>query len=197
MRSSRAGFTLIELTVVITIVLFLALLVTPNMVAVKRSRDRKTSEAALLRLPAEAREEAVRSGRAITLRLEENNTLVLEKAPAPVANTKTTTIPATTNTSDTAEEFKRLTLSSGMQIELTGNSAANTNSLETWKVYPDGTTGSKESIELELTEGDKTKTLIIPPQGIAYWQENTEGNNSNNINNDQERWDAGEIERRA
>jgi prepilin-type N-terminal cleavage/methylation domain-containing protein len=205
MKRARAGFTLIELTVVITIVLFLALLVTPNMVAVKRSRDRKTSEAALLRLPAEAREEASKSGRAIVLRLEENNTLVLERAAE--SNTNSTSATPTLGVSDgTGEEFKRLTLSSGMQVELTGNSATNTNSLETWKVYPDGTTGSNQAIELELTEGDKTKVLVIPSQGLAYWQENTgqsdsdkatpNTQNSNGTGNS-ERWAAGELERRA
>jgi prepilin-type N-terminal cleavage/methylation domain-containing protein len=195
-RFCSRGFTLIEITIVIALLLFLALLVVPNMVAIKRTRDLRVSEAALLRLPAEAREEAKRSGVAVTLRVEDNQTLILEKT-----TTTTDTTARTATVSEETEEFKRLTLKEGLQLDTiqTGSESRDATGW-TWKIYPDGTTGTKQTSQVIVTEGDVEKTIILAPTGIARWQDSTDTQNGTNTTGQmgqEERWSAGELEKRA
>ena len=169
----RRAFTLIEMMVVIAVLTLMAAFITPNLVALQRSRVLRSLEASVLRLPAEARAEAQRSGGAITLRVDDD-VLVLERKPAK---------------NEDPVEVKRLPLSG----EITAQ-AAETNgegvdlASWTWTVYPDGTS---KAATLQLQEGRASKILIFSSEGEAQWGTGRE------VSPAEERWQAGELEQRA
>ncbi|MBC7807667.1 MAG: type II secretion system protein [Akkermansiaceae bacterium] len=174
----RRGYTLIEMIVVITILALMAALIIPNFLAMKRSRDIRDAEAALIRLPAEARIEAQRSGSPVTIRVEGEG-LVLDRS-------------ATAEEPDPVE-VKRLKLPDGIRLDA-ARSGTETTDLSSWQwvVYPDG---SAESAGLEFVEGDSARhSLMLPakPGESSRWlegglpQEDESG-----------RWTAGELEQRG
>jgi type II secretory pathway pseudopilin PulG len=171
----RRSFTLIEATVVITILALLAALVIPNVVAMKRSRDVQSLKASILRLPAEAINEASKSKRAVTLRAEGSDTLVMERVGAE---------------GEDPSEVKRLALSQELQLDsaLSEGQSVDLGSWE-WTVYPDG---SAKPGRLELLEGSRVLSLRLPSEGeLPRWIRATGTETS------EERWSAGELEQRG
>ena len=176
--AARRAYTLIEMIVVITILALMAALILPSFLAMKRSREMRDAESALIRLPAEARVEARRSAAAVTLRVEDE-TLVMERAgtedaPDPV-------------------EVKRLELPEGIRVDA-ARSGADSTDVASWKwvVYPDG---SAETAGLEFVEGESARhSLMLPATG---------GESSRWVpgelpqDNENDRWSAGEIEKRG
>ena len=167
----RRAFTLIEMTIVIGVLLLLSALIVPNFVAMKRSRDARDAEAALLRLPAEARDQSRRLKLPVTLRIE-GEALVMERTPK----------------DQDPQEIKRLVLV-GIRVDSIqqGGETWEPDSWQ-WVVYPDG---SAPTASIELTEDKRARTLIIPADGEARWAAAGE------TTGDETQWEAGELEQRA
>lgn len=169
----RRAFTLIEMMVVVVVLTLMAAFITPNLVAIQRSRTLRSLEASVLRLPAEARSEAQRTGFAVTFRVE-GDALVLERKPSK---------------DEDPVEIKRLSLGSELvaqQAETNGESVDLAS--WTWVVYPDGT--SKAAL-LQFQEGGATRSLLFSSEGEARW------GTGNEVSPAEERWQAGELEQRA
>lgn len=168
-------FTLIEATAVVTVLALLAALVIPNVVAIKRSREVQTLKSSVLRLPAEALNEARRSKKAVTLRADGTDTLVMERAGA---------------ADEDPTEVKRLTLGTELRLDA-AQSEGNPVDLGVWewRVYPDG---SAIPGRLELAEGNRILSLRLPGEGeLPRWIA------TNAAEAGEERWSAGELEQRG
>jgi prepilin-type N-terminal cleavage/methylation domain-containing protein len=137
----RRGFTLIELSVVITVIAMMAALVAPRLIALKDSRTARDAEAALLRLPVRARTEARQGKTTVVLRLD-GDALILEKTPLEGEPTEIARFssPALTLSTEGADF--------------------------TWTVRADGTAERKT---LTVQEGNSQKTLILPAEGEPRW----------------------------
>jgi type II secretory pathway pseudopilin PulG len=165
--------------VVITILAMMAALIIPNFLAMKRSREIRDAESALMRLPSEARIEARRSATPVTLRVEDT-TLVMERA-------------ATTDEPD-ATEVKRLELPEEIRVDAArlGTESSDIGSW-VWTVYPDG---SAERAGLEFVEGDSSRRhSLLLPAGSNESSRWLEGELP--LDNENERWTAGELEQRG
>ena len=168
----QRGFTLIEMTIVITILALTAALIVPRVSAIKDSRAFHDQEAAIIRLPREARNEARRSGQPVTLRVS-SNTLVIERTPS----------------QDSSQVVKQLSLGSSFVVNRAQKGSEDTDiSSWTWVAYPDG---SSDKGGLEFTAGGKAKYLLLPSQGNALWDD------GNLPPSAQERWKAGELQQRG
>lgn len=172
------AFTLIEATVVITILALMAALVIPNVVALKRSQDVQTLKASVLRLPVEAQNEARLSKKAVTLRAEGGDTLIMERAA---------------EEGESPTEVKRIALSGGLTLDAAQaeGKSVDLSSWE-WTVYPDG---SAVPGRLELAEGNRILSLRLPGEGeLPRW---ISASSSNATESGEERWSAGELEQRG
>jgi type II secretory pathway pseudopilin PulG len=166
------GFTFIEMVVVILALMLIAALIMPNMVAIHRSREQADVEASILRASAEARNEARRSQRPVSIRLEDGS-LILERI----------------SEEEDPEQVKRVSLGEELRAEraLRGEEPVDPDNWR-WTVYPDG---SAETGGIEFSQGDDRKSLLIAADGTARW---VRGALSETI---RERWPAGEIEQRG
>jgi prepilin-type N-terminal cleavage/methylation domain-containing protein len=176
-RSNRfRGFTLIEMTVTITVLLVMAALVLPNAVAIQRSRQIRLMEASLQRLPSEAKMEARKANAPVTLRVD-GDAIVMEQ------------IPVGEDAGGDPIEIRRVTLTNGIRMEKAtqGQETVDTASWE-WRVYPDG---SSAAVNLEFLEDGAVKSLVIGSEGDAHWVNGEESEVPD------ERWAAGDIEVRA
>ena len=166
------GFTLVELIVVLFILLLLTTAIVPRVAAIQKSRKLKDLEARVIRLPAEARNEAVRAGTPVRLRVD-GAALVLERAPV----------------SGTPEEVKRVALGGGLQVDAVAQDGrpANAGSWQ-WTVYPDG---SADAGGIEFGEGASEKSLLLSSNGEARWVRGDLPDGT------PERWPAGSLQQRT
>ena len=170
---ARQAFTLIEMTVVITILAMMAALVVPSVVAMKKSRDVRDREEAIRRLPSQALQAARDGKTAVTLRVDGSDLILEKSSPDDQAD---------------AEEVKRVSLGS-FSVSAARQSGETTDAASfAWKVYPDGTA---EAATLTIREGAGTKTLQLTPQGDARWLASGEAEQTS------EKWTAGEREVRT
>jgi prepilin-type N-terminal cleavage/methylation domain-containing protein len=171
----RRGFTLIEMTVVITVLAVMAALVLPNMVAIQRSRELRLLKASIQRLPQEAKQEARKSNAPVVLRVDGDD-LVMER------------IPVGDEAGNDPVEIRRVALNDAIRVERArqGEETIDLASWE-WRVYPDG---SCPSANLEFTEGDISEALIIEAAGDAHWATGDEADM-------EQQWAAGDIETRG
>lgn len=148
-RKTR-GFTLIELIVVLFILVLLTTAIVPRVVALQKSRHLKDVEANVIRLPAEARNEAVRSGAPVQMRID-GAALVIERAPL----------------GGSPEEVKHVPLGRDLAVSSTETAGqpADTGSW-LWTIYPDG---SAESGGIEFREGAASKSLLLASDGSVRW----------------------------
>lgn len=177
-RLGQRGYTLIEMIVVITILAVMAALIIPNFLAMKRSREIRDVESALIRLPSEARIEAQRSNTPVTLRVDGDD-LVMERSstleePDPV-------------------EVQRLELPEAIRVDAArlGTESSDLGSW-VWTVYPDG---SAESAGLEFLEGESSRHSLIFPAKSSDSSRWLEGELP--LDEENERWTAGELEQRG
>jgi prepilin-type N-terminal cleavage/methylation domain-containing protein len=169
----RQGFTLIEMVVVVAIIAMMAGLILPNLVAFQQSRNLHDAQAALLRLPAEAKNEAVKSKTTTTLRVEGSD-IVLERKNVETGD---------------PEEVKRVPVGAGMQVESAQKGSDSTDVASwTWQAFPDGTT---DSGALTFRIGSAEQYLYLPAQGAARWGTDALPQPSD------ETWAAGDLEQRT
>lgn len=169
---STTAFTFVEVSVVITVLLLMAAVMLPRLSAVKKSRDLRSLEAKVARLPVEARNEAVKSSAPVTIRLSDT-ALVMERTPA----------------NGSAEQVKQIDLGSTMQVDdaqRNGQEAAPAS--WQWTAYPDGTS---DSGGLTVIEGDQRKSLIMPKAGFPTWVTGDLPDAS------QDQWPAGDLLQRV
>lgn len=146
----KYAFTLVELTVVCAILVIIAATIVPNLVAVTRSRSLKDLEGNVARLPAEARNEAVKSQTPVRLRVS-GTTLVMERVPA-------TGEPA---------QVKMVDLGDSLTVDAAQQNGKTTDAGSwVWMVYPDG---SADSGGVEFTEGQAQKSLVLSANGGVQW----------------------------
>lgn len=169
-RGSR-GFTLVELVVVIFVLLLLSTAVVPRVIALQKSRRLKDVEARIVRLPVEARNEAVRAGVPVRLRVD-GAALVLERAP----------------TQGAPETVKRVALGGGIQVDAVrlGDQPSNTGAWQ-WTVYPDG---SADAGGIQFAEGAAEKSLLLSSNGDVRWLSGDLPDGT------PERWPAGSLRQR-
>jgi type II secretion system protein H len=168
----NSGFTLVEMSVVIAVLVLMTGIVVPNLVALKRSRDLATLEASVARLPVDARNEARTARVPVALRVD-NGALVLERRP----------------TNADPQEVTRVALNDDLKVDSarTGDQTIDFGSW-TWTVYPDG---SAEAAGLTFVEGQDRKAMVLSADGGAQW-----------INGDlpdqgTDTWPAGQLEQRS
>jgi len=144
------GYTLIELIVVLFVLMLMTTAVVPRVIALQKSRRLKDVEARVIRLPAEARNEAVRTRKPVRLRVD-GAALVMERAPL----------------NGTPEEVKRVALGTAIQVDTVEQDGrpANAGSWQ-WTVYPDGTA---EAGGIQFTEGAARKSLLLSSDGGSQW----------------------------
>lgn len=186
-RKAERGFTLIEMSVVITVLLLTATFVIPNMVTIRRTRALLDTEAAIQRLPREAHNEAIKSRQGVSLRVE-GTALIMERVPNTDSNLNQPT-GLNQQANDTAVEVKRVNLGNEISATRAQNGKESTD-IASWKwtTYPDG---SADYGGIEFTIGSQTKSLVFSRQGGYTWQE------GNLPEPTDEEWQAGEIEKRA
>ena len=166
------AFTLIELVVILFVLVLLTTAIVPRVVALGRSRRVKDLEARVARLPGEARNEAVRSGRPVRLRVD-GDALVMERVPAIGA----------------AETIRRVGLGGVMQVEdaRQDGQEAGTSSWQ-WTVNPDG---SADDGGLGFAEGAEERSLLLSSDGSARWLRRGLPDTAPN------RWPAGQLRQRS
>jgi type II secretory pathway pseudopilin PulG len=160
------------MVVVILALTLIAALIMPNMVAIHRSREQADVEASILRASSEARNEARRSQRPVSIRLEEG-ALILERV----------------SEAEEPQRIKRISL--GRELRAV-RAALGEETVEpdswAWTVYPDG---SAQVGGIEFSQGSDRKSLVIAEDGTARW---VRGALPETLG---DRWPAGEIEQRG
>jgi len=190
-RRRSAAYTLVEMVTVTAILAMMAALIAPNLVALQRSRVLRETEAAILRLPAEARVLAARRREPIAMRVDGDD-LILERASvdeaAPGAMGTLDSLP--TGADDEQDTLKRVALAGEVRVESAqqGEAAVDPGTWR-WVVYPDG---SAETGGLILRFGAEQKALYLPVRGAARWADDGELPDPT-----LERWPAGEVEQRV
>ena len=171
-RYRSQAFTLIEVILVITILTLMVALVVPNLIAIQRSRQLLSLEASIVRLPAEARVAAVKSGQPVTIQVT-GEALVMQQ----------------TQTDGSSSEMKQVPLGTQITVENTQQDGRPVDPTAwQWTAYPDGTA---DSGGLEFSLGTTTKSLVIPRDRNARWIDGTLPDTS------QDEWPAGELLQRT
>ncbi len=171
-QPNRRGYTLIEMSVVVTIIALLALVVVPNFTAIRRSRAYFDLEASIIRTPTDAYNEARNSKRPVQIRFD-GTSLVIERVIV----------------DSDPEEVKRIELTSDIQVESVqlGSSSSDLSSWK-WTVYPDG---SADSAGVSFITGSSHKSLVLHKDGKSQWMDGDLPDSSD------DKWQAGEIQKRG
>lgn len=170
--TSNRAFTLIELTIVIAVLVIAAAVVVPSLTAVQRSRDLRKTEANIARLPIEARNEAVKSGKNVTLQVSDNE-LVMSEA----------------NTDGTTQQVKQVPLGNDIAIEdAQQNGQAVAAEAWQWTAYPDGTS---DRGGLGIAEGQVHKYLLMQADSNPVFAAGTLPDTTT------DQWQAGDLLQRA
>lgn len=176
MMRSQCGFTLIELSVVLAILLLLAGLITPSLRAVERTGETRAFQSAMRRVATEAKQASVNAGRAATLRFEDTDgRFVVELAAEDTASEATSLTQIDLPEGTTIAEFRK------------GDAIA---SASDWQVqfYPDGTC---ESSVLTFDEGGKSSHWTLEGSTCSVKLEDGPAPTA-----EPDSWPAGEYEQR-
>ncbi|MBV9852673.1 MAG: hypothetical protein JO250_23685 [Armatimonadetes bacterium] len=146
----RWGFTLVEVSLVVFLLLLIAAAVVPNVFALLRARRLADLEGRVARLPAEARSAAVREQVPVRLRVD-GDTLVLETVAA----------------DGTADPIRQVALGDSLAVDTvqTNGQAADAGPWR-WTAYPDG---SSDDGGITFVEGAKRLSLVLPAHGDSRW----------------------------
>jgi hypothetical protein len=149
-RGRSAGFTFVEISVVLVVLFIIASMVFANLATVTKSRALKDLEGKVARLPTPARNDAVRLNTPVQLRIQ-GTTLVEEQVPDSGEPTQLTNL-------DLGQD---LTVD---RVQLNGQDSDS--GTWTWTAYPDG---SSDSGGIEFSESGAQKALVLPSTGGAEW----------------------------
>lgn len=172
---NRAGFTYVELSVVILVLALVVAMVTPNVQAFMRGEQDRRERSAISRMSLEARLEALSSGNPTGLSYDgASREFVI-----------------TNEASDsTGSEVKRIIVPDAIEpVRFVANRTEM--SPAEWKVvyYPDGTC---DGGGIEMSEGPTTMALLLDPSSASgRWVQGQLPDPQT------ERWAAGEYERRS
>jgi len=170
-KLSRA-FTLVEAIVVCAVLLVIAGAIIPNWFRVVQSRTLKDLEGKIARLPAETRNEAVKTQTPARIRLS-GTLLVMEQAPKDGAPVRVKTIDLGTDLQVGSMQINGKPTDSGSWL---------------WTAYPDG---SADSGGVQFTEGKVQKALVLSATGDAQWLSGPLPDQS------QDQWPAGTLLQRS
>lgn len=172
---SNRGFTMIEMSIVITILALTAALVVPRMAAWREGDSRRALLPNLARLFGHAREDAIVTRSQRQVRFEESDRAFV----------------ATTEDPESGDEIVEhsVQLLSGIEptrFQLNGNDVSQAEWLVTF--YPDG---SADLAGVELVEGDQPKSIAIDERGSARMLQSSIPEAGT------EKWEAGSLEIRS
>jgi Tfp pilus assembly protein FimT len=179
-QATTDGATLIEMTVVLAILLFIAAAVVPRVVAMQQSFNLKQLEAKVARVPAEAENQAVTLHTPVRVRIS-SNSIVMEKVT--VGSDGAITPDAQ------SEQIKEIDLGDSIKVDnaqLNGQSSP----ADTWQwiAYPDGTSDTG-ALEFEV---DKSHyALVITDHAASQWIQGDMPDQT------QDQWPAGELVQRT
>jgi prepilin-type N-terminal cleavage/methylation domain-containing protein len=173
-RISKRGFTLIELTVVITILVLFAVAVAPNVLNQQRSGETRAFYSAARRIVSTARETAISTKSPVFLTFDDSQRrLVLSQDDAQT---------------EQKSEIEHVSLPDGINAGAFRVGGVDSNSSD-WSIgfYPDGTADAG-GLELEL--GDGQRSLMIAANGSATLSDGEMPDTT------ADRWPAGSYEQR-
>ena len=161
-----------EMAVIVVILLLISAVVIPNAVSFLDSQQLKSLEASIVRMPEQARNDAVKNQDPVRLRFD-GSSIIEEEVPLNGAIT----------------QLKEVDLGSTVQVDLVQkNYLSGDPTSWDWTAYPDGTC---DVGGVQLTVESETCSLIIPATGEAVWQTGTLPDES------QDQWTAGQLQLRA
>jgi Tfp pilus assembly protein FimT len=180
-RTAAAGFTYVEMIAIMLILLLMASLIVPSIMAHQRSTAQKELEGQVARLPQDARNEAVQLQNPVSIRISGNSLIMEEQIYAQTTSDNSATSTTLSNVDPNAGasgstnngagssqvQLKEIDLDSAMQIagtQLNGQSTDAGSWL--WIVYPDG---SAEQGGIQFAEGTSQKSLIMNSNGESQW----------------------------
>ena len=197
----RRGYTLMEMSVVVVILVVIAALVLPNISANQRTERAQAYLSGLRDAAVQARDHAVTSGRTVVMSYDEGQKEIslAEEAEgtsfsmAPKTSSDRATLDsartAPDNTTSTGETvIKHLTLPDGLTVNGFKLDGKDSTSAE-WQLhfYADGGT---DSGGLEIDDNGATYSLVVSNKGIARLIRDKFPEAST------EKWEAGEYEKR-
>jgi prepilin-type N-terminal cleavage/methylation domain-containing protein len=172
----RSAFTLIELLIVLTILIVTAAAVMPRVVAYEESQRAKALEASIIRLPIEARNEAVKSQVPVRIRVD-GDMLMMERMPLDITGTQQ------------PQTVKQLSLGNDIQVEnVQTQDSAGTSSSWAWTAYPDG---SADTGGIQFVINSAEKSLVLPAKGDPQWVDGPLPDQT------QQKWQAGSLATRS
>lgn len=170
----RRAFTLIELMVVCGVLVLIAGIILPNVVQMKKSRDRAEAYRTVFRLVQAGRETAIQSGRTYTLTLNGSNVELNRDEDAQIARDGTsgattpyvTTLASTGATSNDVPRLPRFALDGAGQPVTTGNNAvrSETDPDGAGASLPDGASFGNVTLD-DKTSSTSEFTLHFFPDG--------------------------------
>jgi prepilin-type N-terminal cleavage/methylation domain-containing protein len=173
MRQKR-GFTLIEMTVVLVVLVLFAALITPNVITMQSRQQRREADGQILNLARQGRESAIESGFTYAMMYDSAKTaFVLKKEPPPqdagsVAGTLPTPAPrplANVQSVSDLQQVQAFNLPSGVEAS---KFVANDDSVDggSWIVhfYADGTS---DGGGVEITQSQAIQAIQVTKDGFS------------------------------
>jgi Tfp pilus assembly protein FimT len=194
--------------VIALILMIMAALAVPNIVAYQRSASHKQLEANVARLPLEARNQAVLLQNPVSISVS-GNTLVMQEQEFdtnPNSNTGSMSSNDSSTTLDpdnlmqgasgsagagatTQVQLKTIDLGTDMQVDSVQlNGQATDTGSWLWMAYPDG---SSDTGAIQFSEGSVSKSLVMDGKGHSQWISGEMPDQS------QDEWSAGQLETRS
>jgi Tfp pilus assembly protein FimT len=166
------GFTLIEMTVILVVLVIIAAAIVPNVVSVLQSEQLKSTEATLARLPDGVRNDAIKGQNPIRVHFDGSTMVEEELMP-----------------DGTIQQYKTIDLGSSVQVDqVQKNYQVADPSTWYWTAFPDGTS---DIGGVQFTVDSEQESLIIPSFGKSVWQSGPLPDET------EDQWTAGQLQLRT
>ncbi|MCW5942980.1 MAG: GspH/FimT family pseudopilin [Fimbriimonadaceae bacterium] len=170
------GFTLIEMMVVLTLLVFMAAMVYPNLARLRDAQEKRDFVSGLATFARQAREEAISGGQSVRMRLGDgDNSLEIVTTDVDSGDERTLRTRRFPDGFSTGQTRIEDAIAPGSEWQLT--------------FYPDG---SSDRGGIEITEGQRVYALVLDNE---IGQPRLIDGNLPDLS--QDRWAAGEFERRG
>ncbi|MCX6360704.1 MAG: type II secretion system protein [Armatimonadetes bacterium] len=167
--AGQCGFTIIEMNAVVAVLLLATAIVVPNLVMIRRSRERDDVMAKLARAPLAALNTAQTSGDPVRMTVAED-ALVVEQMPI----------------GGEAQEVSRVSFANWFTLDSQQQAGSQIDQGQwEWWAYPDGRAAEAS---LTFVDGADVRTLTLTKEGRAYWLRGEPAEKG------ETEWTAGEIE---